>query len=360
MTDLRSVLTERLDAMTVPAGHLDQARDTGRRIRRRRRVAVAGVAALAVTGGVGVTTAIDDSSTTVPDESRFASLGTLDFSDGVRAYADPGQTVHLGGREFPADELEYLDTDAVATPYGIVFYDLGRPMLLGPSGDVRPLVEPSGAWNTGFHPTAKADSTAPLVAWATQTDGTATITVRNMATGRDVASTEVECGGCDELVIEALDDGVVFVRDGDGTRTWDSATGQWAEFAGPDTRIADVRNGVVLHDGPAPSAPGGWRTVVGPTDAKLTFDGRHVLSWSSRLEPTSRGGAPLELEHGPTDGGLGFWSLDTDGSVLVAELGKNYAAGYTVYDCELPSGACEELGPLDPESGDPMFIGNDM
>ena len=33
---------------------------------------------------------------------------------------------------------------------------------------------------------------------------------------------------------------------------------------------------------------------------------------------------------------------------------------YVVYDCEVPSGVCEELGPLTVAGGDPMFIGNDM
>jgi hypothetical protein len=31
-----------------------------------------------------------------------------------------------------------------------------------------------------------------------------------------------------------------------------------------------------------------------------------------------------------------------------------------VFDCEVPSGRCAEVGPLVPTGGDPMFIGNDM
>ena len=50
--------------------------------------------------------------------------------------------------------------------------------------------------------------------------------------------------------------------------------------------------------------------------------------------------------------------MDTDGSMLVAHA-KRYPH-FTVYDCEVPSGACTELGPLKPTGGDPMFIGNDM
>jgi hypothetical protein len=186
------------------------------------------------------------------------------------------------------------------------------------------------------------------------------ITVRDLSTGRDIATTEAGCGACDGMVIDAVDRGVVFVRDPDGTRTWDSATDEWDDFAGPGTRVADVRNGVVLYDGSAPTGSGGWRTVTGPVDAQLTFDGEHVLSWASRLEPVDPRGTPVVLERGPVDGGLGFWSLDTDGSVLVAAPERRYEDGYTVYDCVLPSGECEEVGPLDPAGGDPAFVGDDM
>jgi hypothetical protein len=65
----------------------------------------------------------------------------------------------------------------------------------------------------------------------------------------------------------------------------------------------------------------------------------------------------VTLEQGPLNG-LGFWTIDTDGTVLVASPDKRQ--GFMVYDCQVPSGACEEVGPLDPQGGDPMFIGNDM
>ena len=50
--------------------------------------------------------------------------------------------------------------------------------------------------------------------------------------------------------------------------------------------------------------------------------------------------------------------MDTDGSILTAVPGKGSTS--TVYDCEVPSGHCTELGPLDTIHGDPMFIGVDM
>lgn len=350
--DLRTALIDRLDAVQPPHGDITRARDQGRSIRRRRRGIAAGAAAAAVAAIVAGVAVLPDGVDPGGDrvEDEYAALGPLDFTDGARAYA--GDEIHLGGRTFPWDDaFTYFDTDAAATPYGIVFYDTGRPMLLDETGQVSALVDGPVGESRKFHPTAKPDALQPLVAWATLRDGAATITVRDMTTG-DVASTDVDCGGCGKLVIDGIDDGVVFVRDGDGTRTWDSATGEWREFAGPRTRVADVRNGVVLYDGPAPTSPGDRRLVKGAIDAQLSFDGEYVLYWSTTLESTT-GGPPAQLEQKGD-----FVTFDTDGSVLVAAPARR--SGYVVYDCELPTGRCAELGPLRATSGDPMFIGDDM
>ena len=66
------------------------------------------------------------------------------------------------------------------------------------------------------------------------------------------------------------------------------------------------------------------------------------------------------LERGPvtTDDGLGFWTIDTDGSVMVA-----WTEGYprfTVDDCDPVTGACEQVGRMTTRGGDPQFLGNDM
>lgn len=361
-TLLRDALEEHLATVTPPAGDAGRARRQGTRLRRRRRAgAVAGAAAVvgacvvALTQMVGSGPAAND---TVRD---YPALGRLDFSEGLRAYADPGGTIWLGGREFDASRLDYLDTDAVATPHGVVFYDGGRPMLLSEGGQVRALVAGPVDAAEGFHPTAKADSVSPQVAFAVLREGVATITVRDLQTGRDVATLDVECGDCDALVIDALDDGVLLYRTGEETRFWQVGADATSAFAGPRTRVGDLRGGTLLYDGPAPSGPeaGRYLAVPAPVDATLTFDGRHVLDWSSTLRPT-RGGDPVVLEEGPREqGALGFWAMDTDGSVMVAALTGKYPH-YTVFDCQVPSGRCEALGPLTPTGGDPMFIGADM
>ena len=361
-TELRAGLEKRLAAVDPPSGDVERAKLSGRAIRRRRRIgtglgvvatsAVVVVAALQLTGpGTGSR-----------GEQAYASLGPLDFSQGARAYADPGGEIHLGGLSFPAKDLEYLDTDAAATSHGVVFFEGGRPMLLGGDGEVSPLVEGPVDSPKGFHPTAKVDAKAPRIAWATVLDGAATLAVQDLASRELLATAEVDCGSCDALVIDAVDNGVVFVRTAQGTRTWDTATDEWSDFAGPATRVADVRNGVVLYDGPTPTSAGGWRLARGAIDSQLTFDGRHVLAWSGHLEPTTPGDAPVDLAVGqprrPGDYANGFFAVDTDGSILVAHA-KRYPR-FTVYDCEVPSGECAELGPLTTTGGDPMFIGNDM
>lgn len=359
---LKDVLAERIDEFVVPVADLDAARAVGVRIRRRRRTVTgctAALAAVAIAGGVMVTLPDGDGPSTASDPA-YAALGQLDFTQGARAYADPGVTVHLGEKVFPYGDLEYLDTDATPTSHGIVFFTSGRPMLLDTSGNVTPLVKGPVDNDEAFHPTAKVDSRSPLVAWGTLRDGKATLTVRNLDTGKDIATATPDCGSCSELVIDAIDDGVVFVRDGKGTRTWDISSDTWRDFAGPETRVADVRNGVVLYSGPAPTAVDGWTLVSGVIDAQLTYDGAHVLSWTSTLRPTSPGGQPLVLSEGPQKEGdtFGWYAIDTDGSVLVA-TGKDYPE-FTVYDCEVPSGTCEEIGTMTPSGGDPQFIGVDM
>jgi hypothetical protein len=321
-------------------------------------VGVSLTAALAAVVASGVALMGSDDPGRGVDHAAYVSLGPLDLSHGARAYASPGEELHLAGRTFPHGDIAYLDTDAVATAHGVVFFDHGRPMLLGADGEVRPLVDGPVDDPKGFHPTAKADSVNPWVAYATRRGATTTVTVRDLSTGRDVASTKIDCD-CTDFVIEALDDGVVYVRIAQLTRSWDVLTGEGKTVYDGGGRVVDVRGGVMLYDG-KPPADLGLTRVKAPIDATLTFDGKYVLDWSSRLRSTD-GGPDLLLDQGPVGdkGGPAFWAIDSDGSVLVARLDRKYPH-YLVYDCEVPSGACEELGPLLARGGDPEFIGVDM
>ncbi|UUZ60146.1 hypothetical protein [Nocardioides sp. B-3] len=167
------------------------------------------------------------------------------------------------------------------------------------------------------------------------------------------------CGGCGSLVIEAFDDGVVFVRMDNRIMAYEMR-GTSVELAGPKTRIADVRNGVVLYDGEPPSkeprvGDRTYRFVRGAIDSQLTHDGEHVPARSSTLAPTFDA-APLQLSVTEQDGAT-HWTIDTDGSIPVASSG---GPGAQFDDCDAVTGACERIGELEMTGGDPMFLGNDM
>lgn len=352
MNDLRQLVRQRVEEVPVPPGDLALVRRRGGRRRAASRGVRIGGGCLAVVlvvlASVWVT---GDRSADVRD---IEPIGRLEIEEGLRDYANPGAEIHLGGRSFPGERLDFLDTDATATPYGMLFYDDGAPRLLEATGAVVDLAP--GAQRTDARPTAKADAQRPLVAYGARLGSEQTVVVRDLQVDEVVATRVVD----DDTVIEAIDDGVVLLRTDGRVTAWDTDTSGYRELAGKDTRVADLRNGVLLYSGAAPDGPAAadFRLVPGAIDATLTHDGRHVLDWSSRLEPTA-GGPPVVLEKGPRDGGLGFWAFDTDGSVLVADPTGRYPH-YLVHDCEVPSGRCAELGPLVTRSGDPMFIGADM
>lgn len=355
-TQLHDLLEDRLTAVVPPRGDLGGAVARGRVLRRRRRLLTGGAAAATLVAVAAVGTVLMTGPGGDPrPETAIEPLGQMDFSHGLRAYADPGHTLHIGGIAVDVSGLEWLDTDAVATDLGVAYYADGDLLLVQEDGTTTAL-DRGGPTPGGFHPTVKADATGPLIAYAVMKDQTVRLKVLDAETREVVASRAMGCGTCRGLVIDGIDSGAVFVRDEDGTSVWRYEEGEeLLPFAGPGTVVADVRSGTVLYSGGRPDASG-WRLVEGGIDAQLTYDGDYVLYWSSTLEPTDPDGTPVTLDQGPVKG-YGFWTIDTDGTVLVAAPGGE---GFTIYDCEVPSGACDEVGSLDPRGGDPMFIGNDM
>jgi hypothetical protein len=181
---------------------------------------------------------------------------------------------------------------------------------------------------------------------------------------RTIDSIEVPCSGkaCKQVVVDGLDQGLVFVRTPEGTFVWDPpATGDaaWTLLGSGRFRLADVRSKQILWayapPSPAPNSPvAGWGFTKGRIDAELSYDGRHILYWSPRLKPTRPGDAPITLH---VKGAIWF-TFDTDGSVLAAASAGGTKDAY--FDCELPSGRCVKIGTIESRSGDPVFIGNDM
>jgi hypothetical protein len=362
MSTLRDQLTSHLDGVAPPPADLPTVLRRGRRLRRRRTAVASSAFGVAAAVAVAVVVTVGGRPLGGPELPRFSATGDVRLEDGLRAYAMPGRELFMAGRTFPGATLDFLDTDAVATPEGVVTYDHALPVLLEPSGETVQLDRGPADQLNGFHPTAKADAAAPLVAYAVMVDGRETVKVYDLERREVVASGQAPCReGCSDTVIDGLDSGTVFVRDHEGTSTWDYATDTWSRFAGATTRVADVRNQVVLYQGPAPDSPvDGWRYVRGAVDAQLSFDGAHVLYWSAVLEPTRPGGTTLRLDEGPAKPGYAFFTFDTDGSVLVALGPAHSGDDFPVFDCTLADGSCEALKPLHPGGGDPMFIGDDM
>jgi hypothetical protein len=358
--NLTDGLTEHLRDVTPPHPDLDRVLDRGRRVQRRRRAAGIVVAAVALTAtgavGAGLLGSEGPTDVSVPP---IASGGPMDFSEGLRAYADPGGELRMGGRSFPGDDLEWLDTDAATTPRGVVFFRDGRPFLLRQDGTARALWQDPVDDPEGWHPTAKVDARGGDVVSAVRRGDQVRLVVFDLQAD-DAVSIVLDCAaeaGCEGLVVDGVDSGTAFVRTEEGTFTWayDAAAQDGLQpFAGPATRVADVRNRTVLHDGPRPTVTlEGWTYVAGAIDAQLTFDGRNVLYWSPVLEPATPGGARIRLD---LPRSAQFFTVDTDGSVLAATT-EDPAR---FFDCEVPSGACEPIGSLQMTGGDPMFIGNDM
>ncbi|KRF36695.1 hypothetical protein [Nocardioides sp. Soil805] len=359
-TDLRDALADRLDTVTAPPGDLVGVMRDGRRIRTRRRAAVAGVvAATLAVGGLAVTQLMGPSDTRA-GEGQVATDPVVRAADGLRAYFDPGGDLRYGGLTVPSSRFAGLDTDAAATPAGVVYYHEGRPVLLDLDGNTM-TIEGAGDTRRDWHPTAKADSTSSEAAVAILSDGEPRILVLDTGTREVIGMIDVVCGGCD-VVIDAFDDGAVFFRDGTGTKVWDLDGDFTRPFAGPGTSIADVRNGVVLYDGAVPEPEPGvgqrdYTFVRGAIDSQLTHDGAHVLAWSSTLEPTGAGSAePLQLSVTERDS-ASQWTVDTDGSILVA---SRAGSATIVSDCDPVTGACERIDVLEVTGGDLGFLGNDM
>lgn len=362
VSQLERELTDHLDGVATPPPQLGTVLRRSRAVRRGRLAAVGAAAAVvAVVAGVAVTALRWQPDDTVHD---IAPIGTLDAEHGLRAYGEPGRTIHLGGREVEdTGDFGWLDTDAVATPSGIVFFgDDGRALLLGLDGRTHRLGElPETAPGQDWHPSSAFDAGRPWVAWTERVQGGMRVVVFDLAQRREVNDLVVYCAGvdCDSVQVAGLDSGYAWVGTAEGVRAWRIDSGGWTVAAPAATRIADARNRVVLYDerGPAPTAlPEGWRAVPGPIDATLSFDGQHLLDWSSTLRPTSPDGRPIVVAQPPEPDDLAWWAFDTDGTLLVA-AGYNPAV---VWDCPLSEEPCERLGRLPTEGGDPMFIGADM
>jgi hypothetical protein len=352
-------LHDHLDPMSTPRVDLEAVRRAGER---RRAATTAGellAATALVVGGVALATASGDDDRVV----QPAGLPAMDFNQGARAWYDDARgELHLGGAAFDIGTVQGMDTQASATPWGVVWTEEDQSVrLLREDGSVEvlDLGVPDGRTVDG---NVKFDVDQPRVGWLTRTGEGTTLTVRSLEDSDTEVRVSVPCEGrqCQMLALGGIDHDRVLVRrlDADQTLVLDltDPDAGWATIDG--FRAADVRNRVVLGEGTPPDGtPLGpdWRFVraQGP-ESLLTFDGAHELYWGDTLRATD-GGKPLRLEV-PLEG-TQFVNLDSDGSVLVAVMTSERVVHH---DCDTATAVCEEFDRVGPGSGDPVFLGNDM
>jgi hypothetical protein len=372
-TTLREIIASHLDDVVPPTADLARVTRMGRSVRRRRTGAFAGAAAVTVTA-VGLTTAqlagngTPSHGANDPTRQGYRTVAAYDIAQGLRAFADPAADgkINLGDKTYSRKGMEYLDTDASATPYGMVFFDKDqKPRLLADDGKVVALGDGPSTPVKNFHPSSKVDSKRPLVGWTENHGDHVRVVVYDVPSRDVVSARDVPCSAksCAKIKLDALDAGSAFVRTSEGTFIWNVDKDTWDELGGPKLRVADVRSGTILWADQAPTMPHGpWRYVAGKIDAQLTFDGKNVLYWSNRLASTTPGGQEIRLKAGSAHGS--WYTFDTDGSVLVAVMTDQdrmtSSVKADVFDCEIPSGSCVTIGHIDTDSGDPMFIGDDM
>ncbi len=358
---IEETLERKLADARVPRIDVPDVRRAGRGLRRAS-IAASLTAALVVAGtALAVTVGVQNEDS---QPTARTAIPAMDFTPGLRGYFDPqtGRT-HLAGQNFVLPDARDPGTSAATTPLGLVFFDADQSVrLLRPEGRVYTLAAPP-VRHEAFSPTVKQDPSRELIAWLTRGAGRVPLSVYGYAGQqlRLIGSYPVPCSGaaCDSLEIAAVDGGVVFVRDDDGTRTIDPFAGPdpgWSQFS--DGRVTDARNGVVLSwedeltPLPAAFADAGWRKVLAHgRDSQLTFDGAYEAYASPTLASTS-GGEPLPIgiPAGPGELEVG---VDSDGSVLVA---RSEGDTDVFWDC-MAAVNCVELGRLGNVDGDPVLIG---
>lgn len=371
MNDLRDAITAGLDAVAPPEGNLSAVKRVGSAARRRRQTGIGAGAGLAA-AALGLTVAQLTGGAAPdpkPQAPQYLTLASFDVSNGLRAFADPDENgrINLGDKSFPKEDMRYLDTDAMATPYGMLFFDSDqKPRLLGQNGHVVELFDGPPAPVEGARSAPKADSVEPFVAWTENHGDFIRIVVYDLSARSAVRTRDVPCAAksCAKVTVEAIDEGVAYVRTAKGSFTW-SADDAWTLLGGTAMRVVDVRGSTMLWEGEAPTEQAeGWTYLKAPIDSELTFDGKNILYWSNVLKSVEKDGRTITLAAGGNGLEGGSWyALDTDGSVLVAtrsqQINGSKHANAEVFDCELPAGTCEKLGTVSTNSGDPQFIGSD-
>lgn len=344
---VREAFDRKLADVDSPSLDLDAVRRAGRRPRRIR--ALIGSVVLLLLGILAFRFLTAESQEP-PAAVDPGTVPVMNFAGGIRAFYEAGQ-MHLGGRQFPAEQVRDLDAAATPTLYGLVFFAPDQAVrILTEAGEVQTLAQPPTA-PVAFHQTVGFDYFVPLLAWTTRTVEGVTVTVYRYGEQQGTLGRyPVPCSGeaCDAVEVAAVDAGLVYVRGADGSRVIDSSLGgdaAWSRVT--DGQITDVRNRVILTHGassskvdPTSILSDAWTIAEAASpDSQLTFEGARQTDGTSTLKPTLANVAPLTMGL-PAGGGDTVVRLDSDGSLLI---GRADPDGDRYWDCDL-LGTCFEVG----------------
>jgi hypothetical protein len=342
LTDLMHERADGLEHLDLDVHRLVRAGD--RRVRRRRAVAVAGAAALAVVAAVSVPMVLggEDAPTAVDPDLVAA------FAGHAPSFA-VGSDITIDGATFDVGHTvrAYVQTDV-----GAVFSDPDGVVWAADGAEVAEV----GRINAKI-PHLVADG--HRVAWV-EPGEIPTFTVFDQATGETVHDSLLNTAGMsdvrdgkDAAVVYAVDGDVVYVKNREGAVAWDTSTGDLTilDTEADGFTIADAKNGLIAYTRSGQRD----RYFIGPDlqsgrefDLYLDFlspDARYVMAElpedSVTVLDTSTG---TQMPHlNPRD--YTYWGayqwLDGDHYAALGFTSTTEDATADIYTCTVTSGDCE-------------------
>ncbi|QCX27277.1 hypothetical protein [Nocardioides jishulii] len=315
---LSDLMHDRADRLSPPVVDLDAVVSTGERlVRRRRALAGAGMAtatAAVLLGAVALPQLGPGNGPGRTPGSQFSFAGA--FADRSPAYA-VGTSFHVAGRDFTVPTEVHA---FVQTTEGVVYADR-KGDVWSATGDERPFkvgsIDPE-------EPRLTADG--PRAAWAQPTDNGAELALLDQTEGSVVALPA--SAGPDAVDVYALDDEVVYARDGRDVVQWDT-TEQESTVLMPwtgDLELADVEQGLVAYR--AQPSPESGDVVSRVT--RTVGEGGEIAAWN--MLDLSDDGTRLLGETDPDV--FALFDVATGSHENVTVPGYEFVVGYRWLDAD--------------------------
>jgi hypothetical protein len=343
---LKTLLHDRAIAAEFAAPDLDSIVTRGDRTVRRRRGATGIAAVLVTAGAVGVALTVGDGS-----GPKAVDPATDPVSVAAATWAT-GSTLHtLQGSSDVGHPIEVY----VRTAAGFAFTD--------PDGVVRTLVDgvvTEVGRSDPDRPRLVADVDGSLVAWTDTSGSKPTYLVTDLAGGPTVLLDDSLEPGADlseagPVILDAVDDRTVYLRDGRGAVALEVDTGE-TTVVDPSAKdwpeIVAAEDGLIAfsgNDGVEVRTPGREPvTLAGGFGDTAAFspDGRWVTVDADQPRVYDARTGELQTFALEDEFATGFEWLDEDTLVLIAA--ETPKSPMRLLTCEVPDGACSEASVLGP------------